>query len=89
MTTDNDVVVTGIGATTPIGGTAPDTWQAMLDGRIGVTANTAPWVEKFGLPVAIHAPLAAADEHNVDGVDTLLARVAGRNGTPRPRPAPE
>ncbi|GGM06164.1 beta-ketoacyl-[acyl-carrier-protein] synthase family protein [Nakamurella endophytica] len=58
MSDDTDVVVTGIGATTPIGGTAPDTWQAMLDGRIGVTANTAPWVEKYGLPVAIHAPLA-------------------------------
>lgn len=58
MSNDHDVVVTGIGATTPIGGTAPETWQAMLDGRIGVTANTAPWVEKYGLPVGIHAPLA-------------------------------
>lgn len=33
--------------------------------------------------------LAAADGHNVDRVDTLLGRVAGRNGMPRPRPAPE
>lgn len=57
MSADHDVVVTGIGATTPIGGTAPQTWQAMLDGRIGVTANTAPWVQKYGLPVGIHAPL--------------------------------
>ena len=55
---DFDVVVTGIGATTPIGGTAPETWQALLAGTVGVTANTAPWVEKYGLPVAIHAPLA-------------------------------
>jgi hypothetical protein len=31
--------------------------------------------------------LAAADGHNVESVDTLLARVAGRNGMPRPRPA--
>jgi len=58
MTTDHDVVVTGIGATSPIGGTAPETWQAMLDGLVGVTANTAPWVEEYGLPVGIHAPLA-------------------------------
>ncbi len=57
-TSDLDVVVTGIGATTPVGGTAPETWQSLLDGRIGVRANTAPWVEKFGLPVGIHAPLA-------------------------------
>ncbi len=58
MSADHDVVVTGLGITSPIGGTAPETWQAMLDGRIGVTANTAPWVEKYGLPVGIHAPLA-------------------------------
>jgi 3-oxoacyl-[acyl-carrier-protein] synthase II len=51
-------VVTGIGATTPLGGTAADTWQGMLDGTIGVTALTEPWVEKFELPVRIHAPLA-------------------------------
>jgi uncharacterized protein DUF5994 len=30
--------------------------------------------------------LAAADGHNLDTVDHLLARVAGRNGMPRPRP---
>ena len=32
----DDIVVTGIGATTPLGGTAPETWQAMLDGKVGV-----------------------------------------------------
>lgn len=58
MTTQPRVVVTGIGATTPLGGTAPETWQGMLDGRIGVTALTAPWVDEFHLPVRIHAPLA-------------------------------
>jgi len=57
MSTRPDVVVTGIGATTPIGGTAPDTWQAMLDGRIGVVANNEPWVEANDLPVRIYAPL--------------------------------
>lgn len=30
------VVVTGIGATTPLGGTAPETWAALLEGRSGV-----------------------------------------------------
>jgi len=57
MSTDTDVVVTGIGATTPIGGTAPDTWQAMLDGVIGVKPMDEPWVTKFDLPVKIDAPL--------------------------------
>lgn len=58
MSSDPDVVITGIGATTPIGGTAPDTWQAMLDGTIGVKALTEPWAEEFDLPVRIYAPLA-------------------------------
>lgn len=33
--------------------------------------------------------LAAADELNVERTGTLLARVAGRNGMPRQRPAPK
>ena len=68
---DQDVVVTGIGATTPIGGTAPETWAAMLAGTIGTKANTAPWVEKYGLPARVHAPLA------VDPL-TVLPRVEAR-----------
>ncbi len=32
--------------------------------------------------------LAAADGRNVDRVDSLLGRVAGRNGMPRPLPVP-
>jgi 3-oxoacyl-[acyl-carrier-protein] synthase II len=54
----NDVVVTGIGATSPIGGTAQETWQAMLDGKVGVTNIDEPWVTKYGLPVNVAAKLA-------------------------------
>ncbi len=71
MSSDHDVVVTGIGATTPIGGTAPETWQAMLDGTIGVKPLTEPWAEKYDLPVRIYAPLA------VDP-DQVLPRVEAR-----------
>jgi 3-oxoacyl-[acyl-carrier-protein] synthase II len=67
----DDVVVTGIGATTPIGGTAPETWQAMLDGKVGIKNINEPWVEKFGLPVNLHAPLA------VDPLE-VLPRVEAR-----------
>ncbi len=67
----DDVVVTGIGATTPIGGTAPETWQAMLAGKVGVKNIDQPWVEKFGLPVNLHAPLA------VDPLE-VLPRVEAR-----------
>ncbi|MEP6980456.1 MAG: beta-ketoacyl-[acyl-carrier-protein] synthase family protein, partial [Nakamurella sp.] len=67
----DDVVVTGIGATTPIGGTAPETWQAMLDGTIGVKNIDKPWVDKFQLTVNLHAPLA------VDPLE-VLPRVEAR-----------
>ena len=72
MATDRDnrdIVVTGIGATTPIGGTAPETWQGMLDGRIGVTALTEPWAEKYDLPVRIYAPLAVSPEEVLPRVE--------------------
>jgi 3-oxoacyl-[acyl-carrier-protein] synthase II len=50
-----DVVVTGLGATTPLGGDVASTWEAMLTGRSGVTPLTAPWAEQ--LPVRIAAQL--------------------------------
>ena len=34
-TSATDVVVTGLGATTPLGGTVPATWQAALEGTSG------------------------------------------------------
>jgi len=71
MSSDHDVVVTGIGATPPIGGTAPETWQAMIDGTIGVKALTEPWAEKYDLPVRIYAPLV------VDPTE-VLSRVEAR-----------
>ena len=51
------VVVTGLGATTPLGGTAEETWQAALTGRSGASALAADWVEEFELPVSFAAQL--------------------------------
>ncbi|HLU44543.1 MAG TPA: beta-ketoacyl-ACP synthase II [Natronosporangium sp.] len=50
-----DVVVTGLGATTPLGGDVASTWEAMLAGRSGVRALTHPWAAD--LPVRIAAEL--------------------------------
>ena len=61
---DNSVVVTGLGATTPLGGDVASTWSAMLDGRSGVQALTDDWVKD--LPVRI-AGTAAADPAEVVG----------------------
>jgi len=45
------IVVTGIGATSPLGGTAPETWAALLAGESGVSAIEHDWVAKHDLPV--------------------------------------
>jgi 3-oxoacyl-[acyl-carrier-protein] synthase II len=50
------VVVTGLGATTPVGGDVASTWEALLAGRSGVRTLTQDWVEQ--LPVHIGAPVA-------------------------------
>lgn len=47
------VVVTGLGATTPIGGDVPTTWENALAGVSGITTIDEPWVEEFDLPVSI------------------------------------
>jgi 3-oxoacyl-[acyl-carrier-protein] synthase II len=45
------VVVTGLGATTPVGGDVATTWEAFLAGRSGVRPLTEDWAEQ--LPVRI------------------------------------
>jgi 3-oxoacyl-[acyl-carrier-protein] synthase II len=46
------VVVTGIGATTPLGGDAPSTWEAMLAGKSGVRAIEADWAGDLSVKIA-------------------------------------
>ena len=52
------VVVTGLGATTPIGGDAVSTWEAALKGVSGAATFTGQWVDDFELPVTFGAQLA-------------------------------
>ncbi|MGD0554591.1 MAG: beta-ketoacyl-[acyl-carrier-protein] synthase II [Streptosporangiaceae bacterium] len=61
---DQAVVVTGLGATTPLGGDVASTWSAMLAGTSGVQRLTHDWVEE--LPVKIAAP-AAVDPAEIVG----------------------
>ncbi|MFI9200513.1 beta-ketoacyl-ACP synthase II [Streptomyces sp. NPDC053048] len=61
--TNRTVVVTGIGATTPLGGDSASTWEGLLAGRSGVKPLEG---ERFAeLPVRIAAPVA------VDPADVL------------------
>jgi 3-oxoacyl-[acyl-carrier-protein] synthase II len=61
-----DVVVTGLGATTPLGGDVASTWDAMLAGRSGVSALTQEWAAQ--LPVRIAAKLAVDPSEVLDRV---------------------
>ncbi|WP_369167398.1 beta-ketoacyl synthase [Streptomyces sp. R28] len=54
--TDRKVVVTGVGATTPLGGDSPTTWQGLLAGRSAVRLLTHAWAAET--PVRIGAEIA-------------------------------
>lgn len=45
------VVVTGIGATTPLGGDSKTTWENLLAGKSGISTLTQEWVALHELPV--------------------------------------
>ncbi|WP_417562470.1 beta-ketoacyl-[acyl-carrier-protein] synthase family protein [Microbacterium sp.] len=49
------IVVTGIGASSPLGGTAPESWSALLNGVSGTHTLEHEWVEKYQLPVTFAA----------------------------------
>jgi 3-oxoacyl-[acyl-carrier-protein] synthase II len=55
-TTQHSVVVTGIGATTPLGGDSASTWEGLIAGRSGVALLTQDWAAD--LPVRIAAEIA-------------------------------
>lgn len=61
-----DVVVTGLGATSPLGGDVASTWDAMLAGRSGVSPLTQDWAGQ--LPVRIAAQLAVDPSEVLDRV---------------------
>ncbi len=49
------IVVTGIGATSPIGGTASESWDALLAGVSGTKTLEHDWVSQYELPVQFAA----------------------------------
>ena len=64
--TGTSVVVTGLGATTPLGGDVASTWDAMLAGKSGVRALTQDWAAD--LTVKIAAELAVEPVEVLDRV---------------------
>jgi len=61
------VVVTGLGATTPVGGNVADTWESLLAGRSGARKLPADW-SPVPLPVQIAAPAAVDPATALDRV---------------------
>ena len=49
------IVITGIGATSPLGGTASDSWSALLAGESGARTLDYDWVAETQLPVTFAA----------------------------------
>ncbi|WP_025132889.1 beta-ketoacyl synthase [Leucobacter sp. PH1c] len=49
------IVVTGIGATSPIGGTAAESWDALIAGASGAKTLAHDWVAQYELPVQFAA----------------------------------
>jgi len=45
------IVVTGLGATTPLGGDVESTWNALLAGESGISTLEQEWVARYEIPV--------------------------------------
>ncbi|MGC5223167.1 beta-ketoacyl-[acyl-carrier-protein] synthase family protein [Micromonospora sp. DT81.3] len=79
------IVVTGIGATTPLGGTAQETWQNLLAGASGARTLEYEWVARHQLPVTFAASAAVPSADVLERVETKrldpssqFALIAGR-----------
>ncbi len=83
--TPKKIVVTGIGATSPIGGTAPESWDALLAGKSGARTLEHEWVAKYELPTTFAAealvrPEEILERHEIKRLDpsSQFALIAAR-----------
>lgn len=60
------VVITGMGACTPLGADLDSTWEKLVSGKSGVRYLPPAWAEK--LPVKIAAPLTISPEKEIDRI---------------------
>ncbi len=79
------IVITGIGATTPLGGNAADTWTNLLAGQSGASTLLHSWVAETQLPVTFAAqarvlPVDVLERFEVKRLDpsSQFALIAGR-----------
>ncbi|MFN8082463.1 MAG: beta-ketoacyl-ACP synthase II [Kineosporiaceae bacterium] len=60
--TPRRVVVTGLGATTPLGGDVASTWSAALAGTSGARPLEQDWVAEYDMPITFAAQLAVSTD---------------------------
>ena len=63
------IVVTGIGATSPLGGTAQSSWDALLAGKSGIRPIEADWVAALDLPVTFAGQALVRPEEVLERVE--------------------
>jgi len=68
--TQKKIVVTGIGATSPLGGTATSSWEALLAGESGAHTLTQDWVAELDLPVTFAAEAKVRPEEVLERVES-------------------
>ncbi|MFV0406063.1 MAG: beta-ketoacyl-[acyl-carrier-protein] synthase family protein [Propioniciclava sp.] len=69
-----EVVITGMGVTSPLGGDVTSTWEAMLAGTSGVVALTEAWAKPLAVRIAAYAKVDPSDV-----IDRVKARRLDRS----------
>jgi 3-oxoacyl-[acyl-carrier-protein] synthase II len=64
------IVVTGIGTTSPLGGTAPESWKNLLAGESGASTLTQDWVAERDLPVTFAAQARVPASESLERIET-------------------
>ena len=64
------IVVTGIGATSPLGGTADESWRALLAGESGARPLEQEWVEKWDIPIKFAAQAKVPSSEVLERIET-------------------
>ena len=72
------VVITGLGATTPLGGDVESTWQGILSGRSGAAPLDPEWVERYDLPVTFACRIAQPVEERLKRPEIKRLDPSGR-----------